>query len=77
MTEQGNGNGEVVVTGDDDVVVNAGKEAGVVDVKTRKRRGKKIPIARWVHQYLGQPGLTPEQIQARKDQLKADYGIEA
>jgi len=42
MTEQGNGNGEVVVTGDDDVVVNAGKEAGVVDVKTRKRREKKF-----------------------------------
>ena len=76
MTEQGNGNGDSVVTGDDDVVVNEG-EVGVVDVKTRKRREKKIPIARWVHQYLGQPGLTPEQIQARKDQLKTDYGIEA
>ena len=42
MTEQGNGNSNVVVRGDDDVVVNTGKEAGVVDVKTRKRREKKF-----------------------------------
>jgi len=74
MIEQTGGTGEVVVD-DGDVAVKAGEEADVADVGNKKTRSKKnFPC--WVSQYLDQPGLTPEQVKARREQLRKDFQFE-
>ncbi|MFA4834150.1 MAG: hypothetical protein WC619_04895 [Patescibacteria group bacterium] len=74
MCQQTSGNSDAVVTGDDSAVVS---EADVAGVGNNGGGTGTQPVPRWwVDQYLHQPGLGPEQIRARKDQLRTDYGIE-
>jgi hypothetical protein len=75
MSEQTGGDGNVVVTGDDSAVANPGEEADVADVAKRGRGKKPVQPPRWVNQYLHQTGLSPKEVQKRREQLQKDHFV--